>query len=91
MTGNELVEKIASSLSLTKADVKKTVDALFAEIGDAAAKGEEIAISGFGKFVPKKRPARDGRNPATGEVMTIKAATNISFKPAKALKDKLNG
>jgi DNA-binding protein HU-beta len=66
------------------------VDTVFSLIGDAAAKREEIAINAFGKFSVKRTPARDGRNPRTGEPMTIKAATKVSFKRAKALKDKVN-
>lgn len=91
MTGNDLADALAAAHDLTRADAKKYVDALFAAIGDGAAKGEEIAIAGFGKFSTKRSPEREGRNPATGEAMTIKASTKISFKPAKALKDKLNG
>ncbi|WP_341021089.1 HU family DNA-binding protein [Brevundimonas diminuta] len=91
MTGNELAEVLAAAHGLTKADAKKYVDTVFAAIGDAAAKGDEISLAGFGKFATKKTPEREGRNPATGEAMTIKAATKISFKPAKGLKDKFNG
>ncbi|EJU12128.1 histone-like DNA-binding protein [Sphingomonas sp. LH128] len=91
MTGNDLVDALAAAQGLTKADAKKAVDFLFGAIGDAAARGDEVAIAGFGKFATKKSPARDGRNPSTGESMTIKASTKIAFKPAKALKDKVNG
>ncbi|MBJ7376347.1 HU family DNA-binding protein [Sphingobium sp.] len=91
MTGNDLVDALAAAQGLTKADAKKAVDFLFGAIGDAAAKGDEVAIAGFGKFATKRTPERDGRNPANGETITIKAATKISFKPAKALKDKVNG
>ena len=91
MTGNDLADHLAVSYELTKADAKKYVDAIFLAIGDAAAKGDEVAVNGFGKFSTKQTPEREGRNPATGETMTIKAATKITFKPAKALKDKLNG
>ena len=63
---------------------------MFAGIGEAAAKGEEIALNGFGKFKVKDSPAREGRNPATGEPMTIKASRKLGFSAAKALKDKLN-
>lgn len=91
MTGNELADRIASIYGLTKADAKKYVEAVFAMIGDAAAKGDEVAINGFGKFTVKKSAARDGRNPRTGERMSIKAASRVSFKAGKALKDKLNG
>ncbi|MFA7439973.1 MAG: HU family DNA-binding protein [Sphingomonadaceae bacterium] len=91
MNGNELADALAAAQGVTKADAKKAVDIVFSLIGDAAASGEEISINGFGKFAVKDTPEREGRNPATGEPMTIKAARKIGFKPAKALKDKLNG
>lgn len=91
MTHSDLVDAVATGNDLTKANAKKIVDAVFAAIGDAAAKGEEIAINNFGKFKVKATPAREGRNPATGEAMTIKASKKLSFSPAKAIKDKLNG
>lgn len=91
MTSNDLVQLLSSAHGLTKAEAKTYVDAVFTAIGDAAAKGDEISINGFGKFATKQTPEREGRNPATGEPMTIKAATKISFKAAKALKDKVNG
>jgi DNA-binding protein HU-beta len=76
---------------LSKADARKVVDAVFAAVGDAAARGDEVSLNGFGKFKVKDSPAREGRNPATGEAMTIKASKKLSFTPAKAVKDKLNG
>jgi DNA-binding protein HU-beta len=91
MTANELVEHLAAAHGLTRADAKKYVDTVFTAIGDAAAKGDEIALAGFGKFAVKRTAARDGRNPTTGEPITIKAANRIGFRPAKALKDRLNG
>lgn len=91
MTGNDLADALAAAHGLTKADAKKYVDAVFAAIGDAAAKGEEVSLNGFGKFATKRTPERQGINPATKQPITIKAATKIGFKPAKALKDKLNG
>lgn len=54
-------------------------------------RGEEISLNGFGKFKVMATPARDGHNPATGEPITIKAAKKLTFTPAKAVKDKLNG
>ncbi|MFT3967769.1 MAG: HU family DNA-binding protein [Sphingobium sp.] len=90
MTYNDLVENIAAAGGLTKVDAKKTVDAVFGAIGEAAVKGEEVSLPGFGKFKVKATPAREGRNPATGEAMTIKASKKLSFTPAKAIKDKLN-
>jgi len=80
---------IAATTGTSEADAKKTVTAVFDQIAAAAAKGEEVTISGFGKFVVKDRPEREGRNPATGEAMTIAASKKMSFTAAKGLKDKL--
>ena len=91
MTGNDLADALATGHGLTKADAKKYVDAIFAAIGDAAAKGDEISLNAFGKFRVKQTAAREGRNPATGETMTIRASKRVTFAPAKALKDKVNG
>lgn len=91
MTLSDIIDRIAAAQGRTKAETKLVVDALFGEIAEAAANGEEISISGFGKFATKKTPERQGLNPATREPMTIKASTKISFKAAKALKDRLNG
>ncbi len=91
MNYSDLVDSLATSNGLTKTDAKKALDAVFEAIGDAAAKGEEVSINGFGKFKVKASPARDGRNPRTGEPMTIKASKKLSFTPAKGIKDKLNG
>ncbi|MFT3968010.1 MAG: HU family DNA-binding protein [Sphingobium sp.] len=91
MNNAELADKLAADHGITKADAKKLVDGVFVAIGDAAAKGEEISLNGFGKFKVKDSPEREGRNPATGEAMTIKASKKLTFTPAKAVKDKLNG
>ena len=91
MNSSELTDQVASTNGLTKADAKKIVDGIFAAIGDAAAKGDEVSIPGFGKFKVKDSPARDGRNPATGAPMKIAASRKLGFAPAKAIKDKLNG
>lgn len=90
MNNNELAGKIASDQGVTKADARKLVDGVFVAIADAAADGDEISINGFGKFKVKASPEREGRNPATGEVMIIKASKKLGFAPAKAVKDKLN-
>jgi DNA-binding protein HU-beta len=91
MNNSELAEKIAADQGVTKADARKLVDAVFAAIADAAAAGDEISLNGFGKFKVKASPEREGRNPATGAAMTIKASKKLGFTPAKAVKDKLNG
>ena len=91
MNNADIAEQIAAAHAVTKTDARKIVDAVFAAIAEGAAKGEEISLNGFGKFKVKATPAREGRNPATGEAMTIKASRKLSFTPAKAVKDKLNG
>lgn len=91
MNNAELADLIADGNGLTKADARKIVDALFASIGDAAAKGDEVSISGFGKFKVKESAAREGRNPATGDTIQIAASKKLGFSPAKAVKDRLNG
>jgi len=91
MNNSDLADSLAAGHDLTKADARKLVDSVFTSIADAASKGEEISLNGFGKFKVKDVPAREGRNPATGETIQIAAARKLSFTPAKAVKDKLNG
>ena len=91
MNNADLAEKIAAGHGLAKADARKIVDAVFAAIADAAARGEEVAINGFGKFKVKESTAREGRNPGTGATIQIAASKKLTFTPAKAVKDKLNG
>ncbi len=90
MNNAELADQIAANNGLTKADAKKIVDGVFAAIADAAAKGDEIALNGFGKFKVKDSPAREGRNPSNGETIQIAASKKLGFSAAKAIKDKLN-
>ncbi|WP_066514991.1 HU family DNA-binding protein [Sphingobium cloacae] len=91
MNNSDLADSIAAANGLSKADARKVVDGVFAAIADAAAKGEEVSLNGFGKFKVKDTPAREGRNPATGATIQIAASKKLSFAPAKAVKDKLNG
>ncbi len=91
MNNNDLAESLAAGHDITKADARKLVDAVFSAIADAAAKGDEFSLNGFGKFKVKETPAREGRNPSTGATIQIAAAKKLAFSPAKAVKDKLNG
>lgn len=91
MNNNDLADQIAGETGGTKADARKLVDLVFAAIADAAAKGDEISLNGFGKFKVKDSPAREGRNPANGETIQIAASKKLTFTPAKGVKDKLNG
>lgn len=91
MNNSDIAEALATAHGITKADARKYVDDVFAVITNAAAKGAEVSLSGFGKFKVKDTPAREGRNPATGATIQIAAAKKLTFAPAKAVKDQLNG
>jgi DNA-binding protein HU-beta len=91
MNNSEIANLIADAQGLSKTDARKLVDGVFATIIDAAARGDEIALGGFGKFKVKESAAREGRNPSTGETIKIAASKKLGFTAAKALKDHLNG
>ncbi|MCX8049599.1 MAG: HU family DNA-binding protein [Methylohalobius sp.] len=87
MNKSELIDAIADKANLTKADAGRALDALIDTVTDALGKGDAVTLIGFGTFSVKQRQARQGRNPRTGEPMTIKAAKVPSFKAGKTLRD----
>lgn len=91
MNHAELSDSVAAALGLSKAEGKKAVDAVFAAISGAAAKGDHVSVNGFGKFKVKESAAREGRNPSTGATIQIAASKKLGFSAAKAVKDRLNG
>ena len=91
MNNGDLADRVAAANGVSKADARKLVDAVLAAIADAASRGEEVSLNGFGKFKVKDSPAREGRNPSTGATIQIAASRKLTFAPAKAVKDKLNG
>ncbi|MBA8840637.1 HU family DNA-binding protein [Ochrobactrum sp. RH2CCR150] len=90
-TATAIADNIATEQSLTKAQAKAIVDSVFRQIAEAAKTGAETNVPGFGKFKVKETPAREGRNPATGETIKIATSKKLTFTPAKAVKDALNG
>ena len=90
MNTAELAEHIASGHEMNKSQAKQVVEAVFAAIVQAASKGEEVSLPGFGKFKVAAREARQGRNPATGETIQIAASKKLGFTPAKQVKDAMN-
>jgi DNA-binding protein HU-beta len=90
MNAIEIADQIASQQGLTKAAAKQAVEMVVTAIVNAAAQGEEVSLSGFGKFKVTSRAEREGRNPATGATIKIAASKKLSFTPAKAVKDALN-
>jgi len=87
----DLVDHMASEAGIQKDAAKKAVDAVFAGIVEAAKKGEEVNLAGFGKFKVKDSQARQGRNPSTGEIIEIAASRKLGFSSAKQVKDALAG
>jgi DNA-binding protein HU-beta len=87
----DLADKAAATSGLSKADARLVVQGVFDAIATDVAAGNEVAIAGFGKFARKDTPARDGRNPATGETIKIAAGRKAVFSAAKGLKDRVAG
>ncbi|WP_225767666.1 HU family DNA-binding protein [Inquilinus sp. Marseille-Q2685] len=90
MNISELTDQVATGNGLTRVQAKRAIDSIFRAIVDSAAKGEEVALPGFGKFKVASRPEREGRNPATGETIKIAASKRLTFAPAKGVKDAIN-
>ena len=92
MTRSELIQKIADeNPPLYQRDVERIVNTLFQEIIEAMARGDRVELRGFGAFSVKKRDARTGRNPRTGEAVDVEQKHVPFFKTGKLLRDRLNG
>jgi DNA-binding protein HU-beta len=91
MNKTELVEAVAKDSGLSNIDARKAVESLISTVEKTLKKGDEIAITGFGKFSVVKRSARTGRNPQTGEAVKIKASKAPKFTPGAGLKQAVNG
>ena len=90
MNKKELAAEAARRAGIERDEADAAVTAVFDIIAERLAAGEEVRLSGFGTFGVKERPARGGRNPATGEPIPIPAARVPKFRPGKSLKDALN-
>lgn len=81
---------IADKAGITQSQAEASLAATLESIGDALKSGDSVSLVGFGTFSANERPARDGRNPRTGETIKIAAKTVAKFKPGKKLSDSLN-
>ena len=86
----DLVEIVSEEAHLSKKDARKAIDLVFDNIEKALLEGQEVNITNFGVFTPKKRQQRDGTDPKTHERITIKETHSVIFRPCKYLKAKLN-
>ncbi len=85
MNKAELIDAMAADAGLTKADAKKALDSFIKTTGDALAKGDRVALVGFGSFSVATRAARTGRNPQTGQELKIAAKNVVKFKAGSEL------
>jgi len=83
----ELISEVAQKTNITKKDADKIVNAFFSTIETALKAGEKVQLIGFGTFEVRERQARKGRNPQTGQEISIPATKVPAFKAGKALKD----
>lgn len=90
MNKTELIAAVAEKAEISKKDAEKAVKAFTDAVAEELAKGGKVQLVGFGNFEVSERPVREGRNPRTGETMTIAASKTPKFKPGKALKDEIN-
>lgn len=90
MNKSELIDAMAKSAGLTKKDTEAALKAFVENVSIALEKGEDVSLIGFGTFSVGVRGERKGRNPKTGETITIAASKSPKFKAGKALKDKVN-
>ncbi len=89
MNKSELIEAVSEKTEVTKKVAEKVVNAVFESISDSLAGGDKVQVIGFGTFDVRRREAREGRNPATGEKIAIPALKAPVFKAGKNLKDKV--
>mgnify|MGYP003307533422 CR=1 FL=1 len=90
MNKAELIVAMAEAADMSKKDAEKAVKAVFEAIEEALVAGDKVQLIGFGTYSVKTRAAREGRNPKTGEKITIAAGKKPTFTASKALKDEIN-
>ncbi len=90
MNKGELVDKVAEKADVTKKQADAVLTAAIESIMEAVSEGDKVTLVGFGSFEPRERKEREGRNPKTGETMTIPASKVPAFSAGKLFKDKVS-
>lgn len=91
MTKKDIINVVAENTEVKKGDVEKVINGVLEAIETALVNGDNVQFTGFGTFEVRDRAAREGRNPKTGETLTIPASKSPAFKAGKALKTAVNG
>jgi DNA-binding protein HU-beta len=90
MNRNNLIDQLAESTGRTNKETEETVDALLTHIVEALVSGDKVDLRGFGTFQVNEKKERQGRNPRTGETLTIAAKRVADFRPGKELAERVN-
>jgi integration host factor subunit alpha len=90
LTKAQIVDKVNQELNISKKEASDLVETVFEVIKESLSKGEKVKISGFGNFLVKDKASRKGRNPQTGEEMTIEARRVLTFRPSQLLKEDIS-
>jgi integration host factor subunit alpha len=90
LTKADIVERVYSKIGFSKKEASDLVELVFSTLKNSLNEGERVKISGFGNFTVKEKKARTGRNPQTGDQITISARRVLTFKPSQILKDLIN-
>ena len=80
MNKRDIVDRVAGEAGIARTAAEAAVGAVFASMAEALARGEDVAVAGFGRFARKDRPAREGRNPRTGERIAVGPSSGVSFR-----------
>jgi integration host factor subunit alpha len=91
ITKADIIEKVYQKIGFSKKEASELVEMVFHELKDTLCKGEKVKISGFGNFLVRDKKSRIGRNPQTGDQITISARRVLTFRPSQVLKAVLNG
>ncbi len=91
MNKSEIIARVAAETGMSQSVLDLALNKMINCISSSLAAGEDVSMAGFGNFSVKSRRERQGRNPRTGDAIMIAASKSVGFKPAKALKDAVNG
>ena len=91
LTKDDLIQSIYNQSGFSKHKARDVIETVFELVKKTLESGEEVLISGFGKFTPRRKASRKGRNPATGEQLPLRARTVVKFSCSGVMRDRING
>jgi len=91
LTKDHLISSIGNHLGISKSDSTRILESILETVKTSLSNGEDVLISGFGKFSVKRKAPRKGRNPATGEDLPLDARTVVTFKCSPVMRERVNG